>query len=128
MNGLLEENFPSDKLSLISADRAKIIYCLYKFKIIFDFAPDQYEDDSYMFLKGILMKEIEISGKNYSVIQVVSFLKNNCEFVGEYPKVLTLDEHMELLKEFLILVNKNTNVDWEIKYGEYKMKKTNNRR
>ena len=119
INDLLIENFPANELKLLSANRALIIYGFYQYTLIFDYTPDQYEKDEWMFLKDIRIKGIQYSNEEYSVYELVSFLKSNCQMVEEEPDHIGRREQMKILKELISLLNNNSYPDWEKKYEEY---------
>ena len=119
VNELLKETFPSNELKLLSAERSQIIYGFYNHTIIFDYSPDQYEKGDMMFLKDLRIKGLQFPHKEYSVFDVFSFLKNNCQLVDNEPDFIKRRERMKILKELISILNNNSYPDWEKKYEEY---------
>jgi len=115
LNKVLDKRYRD--VYFISSSQTEIIYANNNHNLIFVYAPSQYEYGNTMFLKGLRIRLDCDVEREYSLIQVTSFLQSDCVSFSEDYKTLPLDQLMDQFDLFQNLHNNHKG--WELKYKEY---------
>ncbi|MBA6156663.1 hypothetical protein H3Z83_09070 [Tenacibaculum sp. S7007] len=114
INKILDSRYKS--FSFLESSLYKIIYENEDHMLIFGYYPERYEYGKSMFLKGLMIQTANMNVES-SLVQIVSFFKNDCKFFEEDKKKYSLDELLNYY-DFYRLHYKNY-PDWEFKYQKY---------
>ncbi len=115
INKILDSRYKT--FSFLESSLSKIVYQNEDHMLIFGYYPERYEYGKTMDLKGMMMINTNNMNIEFSLVQIVSFFKNDCDFFEEDSKKYSLDELLDYY-DFFRLHSKNHS-NWEEKLQKY---------
>lgn len=120
LNDALEEIFSPNLKFFVGANLHEIIYGLDNDYLVFCYYPERYDYGRIMLLKDVVIRLNYSNERKYSILEITSFLLNDCKRYAEADRIPSLEDFLNLVKSFLSFEFDRTNKDWEQKFISYK--------
>ncbi|RFS17072.1 hypothetical protein [Emticicia sp. C21] len=119
LNDALENTFPSNLKFFMGANLHEIVYGLNNDYIVFCYYPERYDYGRMMLLKDVIIRLNYSGERRYSILEITSFLQNDCKRYVAAERIPSLEDFLNLVKSFLLFEFDSTNRDWEEKFIAY---------